>query len=121
MLLYDSVGCQKVYKNHNNLTKVQAVEAVETFLRFAKDNARDKSPRRGRNPQTGETHDLDARRVSLFIHREFYEGEWRVIHEFSLFQIQGRLCELKALSPGGMMHVVSVSLLSNVALRKNFT
>lgn len=63
MLFYDSVGCQEVCKNHNNLTKVQAAEAVESFLWLAKDNVRDKNPRPGRNPQTGESLDLDARRI----------------------------------------------------------
>ena len=63
MLLYGSVRCQEVCKNHNNLTKVQAAEAVESFLRLAKDNVRDKNPRRGRNPQTGESLGLDARKV----------------------------------------------------------
>lgn len=67
MFLYDSVGCQEVYKNHNNLTKVQVAEAVESFLRLAEDNVRDKNPRRGRNPQTGESLDLDARRVVTFL------------------------------------------------------
>jgi integration host factor subunit alpha len=73
---------QQVYKNHDNLTKAQAVDAVEAFLKlskntlisgadlmlsgFGKFNVRDKNPRRGRNPQTGEDLDLDARRVVTF-------------------------------------------------------
>ena len=73
---------QQVYKNHNNLSKAQAVDAVEAFLKLSKDtlisgsdlllsgfgkfNVRDKNPRRGRNPQTGENLDLDARRVVTF-------------------------------------------------------
>lgn len=73
---------QQVYKNHNNLTKAQSVDAVEAFLKLSKDtlisgsdlllsgfgkfNVRDKNPRRGRNPQTGEDLDLDARRVVTF-------------------------------------------------------
>ena len=73
---------QEIYKKHQNLTKVQAAEAVESFLRlskgslikgsdllisgFGKFNVRDKNPRRGRNPQTGEALDLDARRVVTF-------------------------------------------------------
>jgi integration host factor subunit alpha len=73
---------QKVYKNHDNLTKTEAVDAVEAFLKLSKDtlisgsdlllsgfgkfNVRDKNPRRGRNPQTGEDLDLDARRVVTF-------------------------------------------------------
>jgi len=73
---------QEVYKNHQNLTKAQATYAVESLLRLSKDslingsdlllsgfgkfNVRDKNPRRGRNPQTGESLDLDARRVVTF-------------------------------------------------------
>jgi integration host factor subunit alpha len=72
---------QEVYKNHN-LTKAEASEAVESFLRLSKDtlingsdllisgfgkfNVRDKKSRRGRNPQTGEDLTLDARRVVTF-------------------------------------------------------
>jgi integration host factor subunit alpha len=73
---------QQVYKNHEELTKVQATESVEAFLRISKDSlikgsdlllsgfgkftVRDKKPRRGRNPQTGEDLTLDARRVVTF-------------------------------------------------------
>jgi integration host factor subunit alpha len=73
---------QEVYKNHDYLTKAQATEAVESFLRLSKDslikgsdllisgfgkfNVRDKKPRRGRNPQTGDELILDARRVVTF-------------------------------------------------------
>ena len=72
---------QEVYKNHN-LTKDEATEAVESFLRLSKDNlikgsdlllsgfgkfnVRDKKPRHGRNPQTGEDLELKARRVVTF-------------------------------------------------------
>jgi integration host factor subunit alpha len=72
---------QKVYQNHN-LTKAQAAEAVETFLRIAKDclengedllvsgfgkfNVKEKNARRGRNPQTGDELILRARRVVTF-------------------------------------------------------
>ena len=64
------------------MTKVQAVEAVEAFLRlsknnlingsdlllsgFGKFNIRYKHPRRGRNPKTGDDLTLDARRVVTF-------------------------------------------------------
>ena len=85
---------REVYKNHN-LTKAEAAEAVESFLRLSKDtlikgsdllisgfgkfNVRDKNPRRGRNPQTGEDLTLDARRVVTFkpsgILREKVNGE----------------------------------------------
>ncbi len=73
---------QEVYKNHDYLTKAQATEAVESFLRLSKDslikgsdllisgfgkfNVRHKKPRRGRNPQTGDELILDARRVVTF-------------------------------------------------------
>ncbi|WP_163337918.1 integration host factor subunit alpha [Desulfopila sp. IMCC35008] len=71
-----------IYKNHDDLTKKQAEEAVESFLRIAKDalidgsglllsgfgkfNVKEKKPRIGRNPQTEETLILDARRVITF-------------------------------------------------------
>ena len=73
---------QQVYKNYNNLTKSQATDSVEAFLRLSKDSLingsdlllsgfgkftiRDKRPRRGRNPQTGEDLILEARRVVTF-------------------------------------------------------
>jgi integration host factor subunit alpha len=73
---------QQVYKKHDNLTKAQATESVESFLRLSKDtliggsdlllsgfgkfNVRDKKSRKGRNPQTGEDLTLDARRVVTF-------------------------------------------------------
>ena len=73
---------QQVYKNHDNLSKTQAVDAVEAFLKLSKDtlisgsdlllsgfgkfNVRDKNPRRGRNPKTGKELELDARRVVTF-------------------------------------------------------
>jgi integration host factor subunit alpha len=72
---------QEVYKNHN-LTKAEATEAVESFLRLSKDtlikgsdlllsgfgkfNIREKNSRRGRNPQTGEDLILEGRRVVTF-------------------------------------------------------
>ncbi len=73
---------QKVYKQNASLTKQQAAEAVETFLRLSKDsliggsdlllsgfgkfNVRDKNARKGRNPQTGDELMLEARRVVTF-------------------------------------------------------
>jgi integration host factor subunit alpha len=73
---------QQVYKNHDNLTKAQATDSVEAFLRlsknslingsdlllsgFGKFNVKDKNARRGRNPQTGDELTLDARRVVTF-------------------------------------------------------
>jgi integration host factor subunit alpha len=72
---------QKVYQNHN-LTKAQAAEAVETFLKisknclesgedllvsgFGKFNVKSKNARRGRNPQTGDELILRARKVVTF-------------------------------------------------------
>jgi len=73
---------QQVYDQHEGLTKIQATDAVETFLRiskntlisgsdlllsgFGKFNVKDKKARKGRNPQTGEDLTLDARRVVTF-------------------------------------------------------
>ncbi len=73
---------QQVYKKHENLTKAQATESVEAFLRisknslisgadlllsgFGKFNVKDKNSRRGRNPQTGAELTLEARRVVTF-------------------------------------------------------
>lgn len=73
---------EAIYKKHEELTKKEAIEAVESFLRLAKSalidgdslllsgfgkfNVKDKRPRRGRNPQTGDSLTLDARRVVTF-------------------------------------------------------
>lgn len=73
---------QQVYKNHEGLTKAQATDSVEAFLRisknslingsdlllsgFGKFNVKSKNARRGRNPQTGSELTLDARRVVTF-------------------------------------------------------
>ena len=72
---------QQVYQR-NALTTKQAAEVVDTFLRISKESliggsdlllsgfgkfsVRDKKPRRGRNPQTGDELILDARRVVTF-------------------------------------------------------
>lgn len=72
----------QVYQQHTALTKNQAAKAVNTILQISKDsliggsdvlisgfgkfNVRDKRPRKGRNPQTGEEITLDARRVVTF-------------------------------------------------------
>ena len=72
---------QRVYQAHN-FTKSQATNAVETFLLiskgclvngedllvsgFGKFKIKDKTPRRGRNPQTGDELMLDPRRVVTF-------------------------------------------------------
>lgn len=72
---------QKVYQEHN-LTKAQAADAVETFLKIAKGclengedllvsgfgkfNVKEKKARRGRNPQTGEELILAERKVVTF-------------------------------------------------------
>ena len=73
---------QRVYKSHDNLTKAQATEAVESLLGimksclangedllisgFGKFKVKDKKARRGRNPQTGEELILSPRRVVTF-------------------------------------------------------
>ena len=73
---------QQVCKQHKGLTKIQATDSVEAFLRisknslingsdlllsgFGKFNEKDKKARKGRNPQTGEDLTLDARRVVTF-------------------------------------------------------
>ena len=72
----------QVHASNSKMTKAQACEAVETFLRiiksslegnedvllsgFGKFSVNDKSSRKGRNPQTGESLMLDARRVITF-------------------------------------------------------
>jgi len=72
---------QNVYQKHD-LTKVQAAQAVEAFLKIAKDcmikgddllisgfgkfNVKKKNSRRGRNPQTGKELILEARHVVTF-------------------------------------------------------
>ena len=72
----------QVHATHSKLTKVQAREAVETILRtmksslesgedvllsgFGKFSVNDKTARKGRNPQTGESLMLNARRVITF-------------------------------------------------------
>jgi integration host factor subunit alpha len=86
---------QKVYQHHESMTKQQAIQAVEAFLRLSKDslisgsdlllsgfgkfNVRDKGARRGRNPQTGDELTLDSRRVVTFkpsgILRNIINGE----------------------------------------------
>ena len=71
-----------VHRHHTILTHKESTEAVETILRLCKDsliggsdlllsgfgkfNVRDKRPRKGRNPQTGDELMLDARRVVTF-------------------------------------------------------
>jgi integration host factor subunit alpha len=73
---------REICKEHDNMTKRQATVAVEAFLSLSKDalingsnlllsgfgkfTVRDKSSRRGRNPQTGATLMLTARRVVTF-------------------------------------------------------
>ena len=73
---------QQIYQTHPNLTKSQCTDSVEAFLSiskssliagnsllfsgFGKFNIKDKTPRRGRNPQTGDDITIDARRVVTF-------------------------------------------------------
>jgi len=72
----------KVYATNPNLTKAKAYDVVETVLQLIKNSlgngndvllsgfgkfyVKDKSARRGRNPQTGDALMLDARRVVTF-------------------------------------------------------
>ena len=72
---------QRVYETHD-LTKIEAAEAVESFLRisknclingedllisgFGKFNVKEKAARRGRNPQTGDELILAPRKVVTF-------------------------------------------------------
>jgi len=73
---------QQVYDQHEDITRPQATDSVEAFLRISKDsfmggsdlllsgfgkfNVKDKKQRKGRNPRTGEDLMLDARRVVTF-------------------------------------------------------
>jgi integration host factor subunit alpha len=72
----------KVYNSRTTLTKKEARKAVETILHtiksslessedvllsgFGKFNVKAKSARKGRNPKTGESMILDARKVVTF-------------------------------------------------------
>jgi integration host factor subunit alpha len=72
----------QIHESNPNLTKIKAREAVETILKimktnlengdgvllsgFGKFNVKDKSARKGRNPNTGETMMLGAKRVVKF-------------------------------------------------------
>jgi len=72
----------QVYASNPKMTQVQAREAVEIILRiiksslengddvllsgFGKFNVKDKSARKGRNPKTGESLMLEAKRVVTF-------------------------------------------------------
>jgi len=72
----------QVYASNSKMSKARAREAVETFLLiiksslekgddvllsgFGKFNVKDKNARRGRNPQTGESMMLGARKVVTF-------------------------------------------------------
>jgi integration host factor subunit alpha len=72
----------KVYATNPSLTKAKAYDVVETVLKLIKNSlgngndvllsgfgkfyVKDKSARKGRNPQTGEALLLDARRVVTF-------------------------------------------------------
>ena len=72
----------RVYKTYPNLTKSQAIDAVQTFLSLSKSclisgedllltgfgrfNIKEKKSRRGRNPVTGSDIILNARRVVTF-------------------------------------------------------
>ena len=76
----DLIG--QVKATNPKMTKIQAREAVETIIRiikssldngddvllsgFGKFNVKAKSARKGRNPQTGESLMIDARKVVTF-------------------------------------------------------
>lgn len=73
---------EAVFKKHDTMTRQDAAGAVEAILRiskqtlisgsdllltnFGKFSVKEKNPRRGRNPHTGESLTLDARRVVTF-------------------------------------------------------
>ncbi len=73
---------QQVYDQNEGLTKIQATNSVEAFLRISKNcliedsslllsgfgtfNVKDKKSRKARNPRTGEDLILDTRRVVTF-------------------------------------------------------
>ncbi|SHO52276.1 integration host factor subunit alpha [Desulfopila aestuarii] len=73
---------REVYMRHDDITKAQASNAVESFLNlakavlisgddlllsgFGKFNVRNKKERKGRNPQTGSELMLSSRRVVTF-------------------------------------------------------
>jgi len=72
----------QVHATNPRMTKIQAREAVEIILRtiksslengddvllsgFGKFNVKDKSARKGRNPKTGESMMLDAKKIVTF-------------------------------------------------------
>ncbi len=72
----------QVHATNSKMTKAKACEAVETILRiiksslengddvllsgFGKFNVKTKSARKGRNPKTGESMMLDAKKVVTF-------------------------------------------------------
>ena len=72
----------QVHTSNSKMTKAQASEAVETFLRiiksslegnedvllsgFGKFSVKEKAARKGRNPKTGDTVMIEARRVVTF-------------------------------------------------------
>ena len=72
----------QVHASSSTMSKAQAYEAVETFLRiiksslesnedvllsgFGKFNVKEKAARKGRNPKTGDTVMIEARRVVTF-------------------------------------------------------
>jgi integration host factor subunit alpha len=82
MAITKAVLAQQIYENHDKITKVQATEAVEAFLRiskntlingsglllsgFGKFNIKEKNARKGRNPATGDEFILEERRIVTF-------------------------------------------------------
>ncbi len=82
MKLTKAALIRQVYKQNEKISKTQATESVEAFLRISKNSlingsnlllsgfgkfkVNDKRPRRGRNPQSGENLILGPRRVVTF-------------------------------------------------------
>jgi integration host factor subunit alpha len=82
MKLTKAALIRQVYKQNEKISKTQATESVEAFLRISKNSlingsnlllsgfgkfkVNDKRPRRGRNFQSGENLMLDPRRVVTF-------------------------------------------------------
>ena len=96
MALTKTKLAERIYEIHEDIGREQASEIVEAFLKigkaclcdgedlllsgFGKFAVKQKNARRGRNPQTGKSMILDARRVVVFkpagMLRERVKGGW---------------------------------------------
>ena len=96
MALTKTKLAERIYEIHEDIGREQASEIVEAFLEigkaclgdgedllfsgFGKFAVKQKNARRGRNPQTGKSMILDARRVVVFtparVLRERVNGGW---------------------------------------------